>query len=178
MSAVEDRVAGGRYRHADAEVTADRFVLADEHVHDDAVDAVVGAVQGDRADDLPRLAEPVHPAFALLMAGRVPRQVVVDDRLEILLQVDALGQAVGGDQDLSRFPGGIGEAAHPFGALLRCQLAGHHLNRGLRELLPEVGGDVVGGRYEPAEHDRVEAVGQQRPDCGGQFARAWCPGRR
>ena len=44
------------------------------------------------------LAEPVDPALALLVAGRVPRQVVVDDRLEVFLQVHAFGQAVGRDQ--------------------------------------------------------------------------------
>ena len=48
------------------------------------------------------LAEPVDPALALLVPGRVPGQVVVDDGVEVVLQVDALGQAVGRDQDAAR----------------------------------------------------------------------------
>ena len=82
----------------DAEGLADLLVLAEQHVQDDAVDAVVRAVQRDGADDVGALAEPVDAAFALLVAGRVPGQVVVDDGLEVVLQVHALGQAVGRDQ--------------------------------------------------------------------------------
>ena len=75
-------------------------VLADQDVEDDAVDAVVLAVEGDGADDVAPLAEPVDAAFALLVPGGVPGQVVVDDGVEVLLEVDALGQAVGRDQDV------------------------------------------------------------------------------
>ena len=48
------------------------------------------AVEGDRADDVAWLAEPVDAALALLVAGGVPGQVVVDDGLELLLQVHPL----------------------------------------------------------------------------------------
>ena len=71
---------------------------ADQDVEDDAVDAVVLAVVGDGADGGGVLAEPVDAAFALFVAGGVPGEVVVDDGGEALLQVDAFGQAVGGDQ--------------------------------------------------------------------------------
>ena len=54
------------------------------------------------------LAEPVDAAFALFVAGGVPRQVVVDDRGEAVLQVDALRQAVGGDQQPRPVVGGEG----------------------------------------------------------------------
>ena len=91
-------VAAVGYRDRDAQRLADLLVLAEQHVEDDAVDAVVGAVQRDRADGAGLLAEPVHAAFALLVPGRVPGQVVVDDGLEVLLQVHAFGQAVGRDQ--------------------------------------------------------------------------------
>ena len=87
-------VAAVGYRDGDAEGLADLLVLAQQHVQDDPVDAVVGAVQRDRADDVSALAEPVDPAFALLVAGRVPRQVVVDDRLEVFLQVHAFGRCI------------------------------------------------------------------------------------
>ena len=74
------------------------LVLAEQDVEHDAVDLVVRAVEGERADDVAWLAEAVDAALALLVAGGVPGQVVVDDGVEVLLQVDALAQAVGGDQ--------------------------------------------------------------------------------
>ena len=67
---------------------------------------VVGAVDGDGAHDVGGLAEPVDAALALFVAGRVPGQVVVHDGLERVLQVDALGQAVGGDQHVACLGGG------------------------------------------------------------------------
>ena len=86
-------------RDGDAEGLADGLVLADQHVEHDAVDQVVRAVVGEHAYDLLRLAVAVHAALALLVAGGVPGQVVVDDGVEVVLEVDALAQAVGGDQD-------------------------------------------------------------------------------
>ena len=81
-------------------------MAADQHVQDDAVDAVVLAVDGDGADVGGALAEPVDAALALFVPGGVPGQVVVDDGLEGVLEVDALGQAVGGDQDVAGVGGG------------------------------------------------------------------------
>ena len=100
---LDDVVAAVGDRDGDAERLADLLVLAQQHVQHDPVDAVVGAVERDRADDGGALAEPVHAAFALLVPGRVPGQVVVDHGLEAVLQVHALGQAVGRDQH--RTPG-------------------------------------------------------------------------
>ena len=74
------------------------LVLAQQHVEHDAVDLVVDAVVGDDPHLACWLAVAVDAAFALLVAGRVPGQVVVHDRVEVVLQVDALAQAVGGDQ--------------------------------------------------------------------------------
>ena len=96
-------------------------MLAEQHVQDDAVDAVVGAVEGDRPDDAGALAEPVDAAFALLVAGRVPGQVVVDDGLEVLLQVHALRQAVGRDED--RAPRLVGRSAPRSGPRARREAA-------------------------------------------------------
>ena len=85
------------------------------------------AVEGDGATTSALLAEAVDAALALLVAGRVPGQVVVDDGVEVVLQVDALGQAVGGDQD----PAGgrvvasdLGELLDAVDALLRGERAG------------------------------------------------------
>ena len=87
---LHDVVAAVRYRDRDPQGLADLLVLAEQHVEDDAVDAVVGPVQHHGADNAGLLAEPVHAPFPLLVPGRVPRQVVVDDGLEMLLQVHAL----------------------------------------------------------------------------------------
>ena len=56
------------------------------------------AVDGGHPHRRRRLAVAVDAAFSLLEPGGVPGQVVVDDGVEVLLEVDALGQAVGGDQ--------------------------------------------------------------------------------
>ena len=112
---LHDVVAAVGYRDRDPQRLADLLVLAEQHVEDDAVDAVVGAVQHHGADDAGLLAEPVHPAFPLLVPGRVPGQVVVDDGLEVLLQVHALGQAVGRDQHraLARVAGQVPDPGFP-----------------------------------------------------------------
>ena len=73
-------------------------MLAQQHVEHDPVDRRVRAVEGDHADRRLGLAVAVDAALALLVAGRVPGEVVVDDGVEVLLEVDALGQAVGRDE--------------------------------------------------------------------------------
>ena len=101
-----DHVVGPvRHRDGDAQGLADLLVLAEQHVQDDPVDAVVRPVDRDGAHDARVLPEPVDAALPLLVPGRVPGQVVVDDGLEVLLQVHALGQAVGRHQH--RPPGRI-----------------------------------------------------------------------
>jgi hypothetical protein len=72
-------------RYSDAELGVDRPVLAQEDLEDDAVDGVVLAVEGDRADGGARLAVAVHPALALLVTRGVPAQVVVEDGVEGIL---------------------------------------------------------------------------------------------
>ena len=87
-----------RHGHADAQRLLDAAVLVDEDVENNAVDTVVGPVEkGDLHRGLP-LAVAIHAALTLLMAGGIPGEVVMDDGIEGLLQVDALGQAVGGDE--------------------------------------------------------------------------------
>jgi hypothetical protein len=94
------------YGDRDAGAAADVFVAANEDLEHDPVDAVVLAVVGDGAHNGSALAEPVHAALALFVPCRVPGQVVVHDRGEAVLQVDALRQAVGGDQQAhARTPG-------------------------------------------------------------------------
>ena len=112
------------------------------------------------------LAEAVDPALALLVAGRVPGQVVVDDGVEVLLEVDALGQAVGGDQHVVAVA--CRSARRRARALGRRQLTGDGCRRdrdaSWAERVGEVLGDVVGGVDEAAEDDGVVAVGEQLLD--------------
>ena len=169
---LDDRVRhlGGRGlgdRHRDAEVLPDLAVLLDQHLQDLAVDAVVLAVHGDDPDDVALLAVAVDAALALVVARRVPRQVVVDDGVEVVLEVDALGQAVGGDQDPARgrvLPGELGQLLDPRQALLGRERAGDGPDHGLAaQLAVELLGEVLGGRDVAAEDDRVVAVGRAAP---------------
>ncbi|WHM39393.1 hypothetical protein [Streptomyces sp. BPTC-684] len=113
-----------------AGLVGDVPVLLDEDLQDETVDAGVGVVDGDLADAAARLAEAVDAARALEVAGRVPRQVVVDDGAEVVLEVDALGEAVGGDQHVSAAPGG--EFVHPGLAGVGVKGAGNRLDAALR----------------------------------------------
>src|SRR5262249_40935169 len=96
---LEYRVRVDRHGHGDPERVTDRPVLAQEHVEDDAVDPVVSAEVGEDSDRARALPEAVDAPLALLVTGRVPGEVVVDDRVEVLLEVDSLGQAIGGDEN-------------------------------------------------------------------------------
>ena len=90
-----DLLAGTRHRDGDPQRAPDALVLVDQDIEDDAVDGVVRAVPGDHPHLGLLLPEPVHPALALLVAGGVPGQVVVQDGIEVRLEVDAFGEAVG-----------------------------------------------------------------------------------
>ena len=80
---------------------SDGAVLAEQHIENKAVDAVVAAVVGEHPNLGLRLTEAVDSPFTLFMASGVPRQVVVNHGVEQCLKVDALTQTVGGDQDPS-----------------------------------------------------------------------------
>ena len=99
---VDDGLPVARYGYGNAGGFGDGAVFADQDVEHDAVDGVVLAVEGHRADYVAALPEPVDAAFALLMASGVPGEVVVHDGRERFLQVDTLGQAVGGDEHVER----------------------------------------------------------------------------
>ena len=159
---LRDLLAGAWDRHGHSEITLDALVLADQDIEDHAVDRVVGAVVGDHPDLGRPLPEPIHAPFALLVASGVPRQIVVQDSIEVILQIDALGQAVGADQDE---PASIrDERPDAFLALGGRETAGHRRNGRISERGTQVARDVVGGVDEPAEDDRVKATVQERLD--------------
>ena len=112
---VDEALAVARDRYGDSGGLGDGAVPADQDVEDDAVDAVVLAVERDGTHDVAALEVPVDAALALLVASGVPAEVVVDDRGEALLQVDALREAVGGDEDVVAVGGG--QFSHPAFAL-------------------------------------------------------------
>ncbi len=69
---------------------------------------VVLAVIGDHPDLRARLPIAVHAPFPLLMTGGVPRQVVMEDGIEVILQVDAFAEAIGRHEYALR---GLGQRA-------------------------------------------------------------------
>ena len=131
-------------------------MAADEYVEDDAVDFVVGAVVGDRPDGGRGLAESVDAALSLLMSGGVPGEVVMQNGSESVLQVDAFGEAVGGDQDARPSVGC--EVVDTGFAFLGREGACHSLHTrggmGFGERRGEVLGEVLGRRDVSAEEDR------------------------
>ncbi|CAM5423085.1 hypothetical protein RLIN73S_07523 [Rhodanobacter lindaniclasticus] len=89
-------VVGDGHRYA--KLLSDLLGFAQDDVQNSAIDRIVGTVDQGGAHLGARLAEAVDTAFALFVAGGIPRQIVVNHSIEVVLQVDAFGQAVGGDQ--------------------------------------------------------------------------------
>jgi hypothetical protein len=79
------RFAAGGDWNTNAERVEDLVGFAQEDVENGAVHGIVAAVEQDRADFRSLLSEPVAASFPLFEAVRVPRKVVVDDGVELLL---------------------------------------------------------------------------------------------
>ena len=152
---LDDVFAATGHCHGDPEVALDRFVFAKEDVENNAVDLVVDTEERDDANLRARLAEAVDSPFPLVVAGGIPREVVVDDRIEVGLEIDPFTEAVGADeQPLGMFR----ELRDPVLTLLRGKRAGDRGNFHPLENAPQLGGDVVGGVDEAAEHNRLIAI--------------------
>ncbi len=82
-------IVGKGNRHA--ELLPNAGTLAQDDVKHGTVDGVVGAIEESRTHDPRGLAETVDPPLALLVAGGIPGEVVMNDRVEEILEVDALG---------------------------------------------------------------------------------------
>ena len=88
-----------RHGNRNPEGFLDAAVLVDEDVEDDAVDAVVLAVEEGDLDGRLLLPVAIDPPLPLLVPRRIPGEVVVNDGVERLLEVDALGKAIGGHKE-------------------------------------------------------------------------------
>ncbi len=96
--AVDNALGVLRKWNIDAGRALDLAHLSQEHVEDDAIDGIV-ATEEQAGFHLGRgLAKAINAAFALLEAIRIPRQIIVENRGEGLLEIDAFAQAVGGDK--------------------------------------------------------------------------------
>ena len=84
-----------RHGHLNAGLLFDRPRLSQDHIEHSAIDGIVLAVDQDRSDGVALLPKPIDAPLALLMPGRVPGQIVVNDGIEVALQVDAFGEAIG-----------------------------------------------------------------------------------
>ena len=112
-----------RHRDGEAPLRPDVASLPDQHLKHREVDRVVRAVQEHSVHCVAWLPVPVDATLALLQAVWIPRQVVMHDRIEVLLQVDAFTQTVGGDEYADRLPGKV---LDDFAALLAVPVASGH----------------------------------------------------
>ena len=152
-----------------AQLPADGLGLAQNDVEHKAVHRVVFAVQHGAAYFFCLLPEAVNPAFALFVAGGVPGQVIVHDRREQMLQVDAFGQAVGGNQNAGL---GLFQAPDALAAFFGCEFTCDRFNAHPGESFFQVRSHIMGCGYVTAEYHRPKTVLQQLPDMldeRGQF---------
>ena len=149
--------------HRNAQGAANLAMLAKEHVEHDAVDTIIQPVVGDHMDLLAGLAIAIDPAFALLVAGWVPGEIIVEDSIEMLLQVDALAQAVSANQDMF---GGAGQCQNALFTFNRRQQSGNSGYFDILTSVPENSGNVFCCWYESTEDNGTEAGFQQGRDDG------------
>ena len=119
------------------------------------------------------MAEAIDSALTLLVAGGIPSEVVVNDGGEDVLEVDAFGEAVGGDENGLL---GFTEEVDPLLTFVGGILAGDGLDGCPLELRGEMQGDVAGGSDIAAEDNRTEPVFEQAAkvgDEGGKFGIAF-----
>ena len=144
-------------------------MLAQEHVEHDAVDLVVRAVVGEDTDFLPRLAEPVHAAVALLVSGRIPREIVVDHGVELLLEVDAFAKAVRADEN-PRCGRVTAEGLDTRSAFFGGELTGDASDLHFSKAVAQFSSDVFRGPDEATKDDGLVAVTEQRFEARQQFS--------
>src|SRR5262249_12304909 len=104
------------------------------------------------------LSEAIDAPFPLLVAGGVPRQIVVYDRIEIGLEVDAFGEAIGGDEDALVE---LAEGVDPGLAFLRWQRPPDDLHPVVLERGCDGRADRLSGGDEATKDNGREAILQE-----------------
>lgn len=92
---LSDALAFLGHGHMRAQRAVDLARLVEEDLDHHAVHRVVPPEEPHRLDPLGGLPIAVHAPFALFESVRIPGQVVVHDRRELLLEIHAFGEAVG-----------------------------------------------------------------------------------
>jgi hypothetical protein len=126
--------------------------LAENYVEYRTVDWIVLAIDEDCPDGVALLSEAIDAPLALLVPSRVPGQVVMDDRIEIHLQIDALGEAVGGNQNALVV---LAKRLNPRFTILGRNVSRDHIDGPFFEGGRERFSNRVGRRYVATEDDRV-----------------------
>src|SRR5690606_19483430 len=85
--------------HRYTKFLADLVGFLEDDLEYRSIDGVVRAVEQRRTHHAPLLPEAIDASLALLVARGIPREIVVNDRVEVVLEVHTLGEAVGGDED-------------------------------------------------------------------------------
>jgi hypothetical protein len=159
---LHELLSSGRDWHGNSKRTAYGFVFSEENPQDDTVDACVFPVIRDHTNLRAWLPIAVNATFTLLVASRIPRQIVVEDRVEVLLQVDAFAEAIGGDKYSARK---CAECSDAFFTFSRSELPGYTGDFGaLRDLVAGTNsrGDVLRSLDEAAKDNRLVTVFQKR----------------
>jgi hypothetical protein len=101
------------------------------------------------------LAEAVHAALPLFVAGGVPGKVVVNDGVKAVLEVDSFREAIGGDENGFFFMRKEGDF---FGAFLAREHAGNRVHAMTCKALAKFLFEVARGRDITTEDDGSKAL--------------------
>ena len=155
----------GGHGYGDAEVAANSLSLPNENVEHGLIDFVVAPPDRYATNLRLRLAESIDASLALFKSIWIPRQIVVDNSVELLLEVYSLAQAIGRDEHVMLMRLQIVDAFAP--DLVRI-IAGNRRDFEVSKLVSEPAlqfqSNVFGGRNEVAENDRLIAVAKQSAD--------------
>jgi hypothetical protein len=121
-----------------------------------------GAVEQHRLDLPPRLPEAIDASLPLFEPVGVPRQVVVNDRIEMFLKLDPFAKAVSRDQNSPLARRKLGDF---FLSFVVTDIAGNSFDVQTGEFsakeFPRLFGYITGGENETAEYYRPIATPYQ-----------------
>ncbi len=135
------------------------------HFEHGAVDRVIRPIEHQRPHHFIGLAKTVDPALTLLVTGRIPDQVVVHHRVEDVLQIDALAEAVGRHEYRHAMCVLLiaDQTLHTLLAFRRGEFTGdrgHHGGLG-GKAFAQLGRNIVGGGDVATKNHRPEPLGHE-----------------